>query len=395
MAKQKNNRILTIFAAIFALIFGFFASFVITTYLTLPDSYYIPSKVEGSSYGGSTVGIDATVVKQNDLSIHFLELGNKYTGDCTLIDVGDTEVLIDAGSKSTSVPVIYDYIKKYVDGKLDYVVVTHAHEDHYAGFATGSGTDSLFDLFEVGTIIEFAQTNQTPGKKLYDNYTREKQEEIDAGAQCFTALECVNEDTNDKGEQAQRVFTLGEASKNIEMEILYQKFYEEKSNTENNYSVCLMINQNDTNHYLFTGDLEKEGEESLVSDAKNQEFLTEVTLYKAGHHGSKTSSSEALLSKIKPKVICVCCCAGSSEYTSKNENQFPTQEFVDRVKQFAETDKIYVTTLCINYQESKFESFNGTIVLCANSAAPDFKMMFSNNDTILKDTAWFAANRVW
>ncbi len=30
-------------------------------------------------------------VANSELSIHFLELGNKYTGDCTLIKYGDTE----------------------------------------------------------------------------------------------------------------------------------------------------------------------------------------------------------------------------------------------------------------------------------------------------------------
>ena len=50
--------------------------------------------------------------------------------------------------------------------------------------------------------------------------------------------------------------------------------------------------------YLFTGDLEKEGEAHLV------EFydLGEVYLYKAGHHGSKTSSSIDLLNEIKPNT---------------------------------------------------------------------------------------------
>lgn len=45
---------------------------------------------------------DPPVVTEGELSIRFLELGNKYTGDCTLIKVGDVEVLIDAGSKRDS-----------------------------------------------------------------------------------------------------------------------------------------------------------------------------------------------------------------------------------------------------------------------------------------------------
>ena len=38
----------------------------------------------------------------SEMSINFLELGNKYTGDCTYIKAGDTDILIDAGSRNTN-----------------------------------------------------------------------------------------------------------------------------------------------------------------------------------------------------------------------------------------------------------------------------------------------------
>ena len=149
-----------------------------------------------------------------------------------------------------------------------------------------------------------------------------------------------------------------------------------------------------TKKYLFTGDLEKHGEESLVEHnepgGKNEGKLSQVEVYKAGHHGSKTSSSDKLLEVIRPKVVCVCCCAGSSEYTSKNENQFPTQAFVDRVSPY--TSQIFVTTICTDYKQNKFESFNGNIVVCSNLSG-DVAVYCSNNTTVLKDTEWFKANR--
>ena len=49
---------------------------------------------------------DATVVAEGELEIHFLELGNKYTGDCTYIKAGDKDILIDAGSKASSIETI-------------------------------------------------------------------------------------------------------------------------------------------------------------------------------------------------------------------------------------------------------------------------------------------------
>lgn len=386
MARKKKNY--TSVLSILALILGIIIGFVGSIFVKLPDSYIIPSKVASQTSAGSvTAGtIDADVVKSNDLSIHFLELGNKYTGDCTFIKVGTTEILIDAGSKASSIPYIKEYLDKYIEGKLDYVIVTHAHEDHYAGFATNSTTQSLFDIYEVGTIIEFAKTNKTTSNKMYANYVRERNEEVASGAKCYTALDCINE-TNG----AEREYELGN---NISMQILYQKYYVETASTENDYSVCLQIINGDKK-YLFTGDLEAEGEESLVQEnatgGKNANMLGQVELYKAGHHGSKTSSSNELLNVIQPKNVCVCCCAGSSEYTTKNENQFPTQAFVDRVSVW--TSNIYVTTLCLDYKANSFESFNGTIVYTTKVLTDDTNWYFSKSSTKLKDTDWFKNNR--
>lgn len=392
MAKKKISKIRTILASAVSLVVGLIISLWAFMIIGLPNSYEIPAKVNGGGAVSSATGLDVDEISSADLSIQFLELGNKYTGDCTLIKVGNTEVLIDAGSKASSIPYIKEHLDKYVtDGKLEYVVVTHAHEDHYAGFATNNGTDSLFDLYDIGTIIEFAKTNQTAGKKLFDNYVRERNDAVTRGAKCFTALECVNNDTNSKGELAESKYILSEGSSDeISMQILYQKYYKEKATTENNYSVCLQIVEGE-NRYLFTGDLEAEGEASLVNE--NADKLGKVKLYKAGHHGSKTSSSAKLMAVIQPEIVCVCCCAGSSEYTSKNENQFPTQAFINNVSIY--TDQIYVTTLCLDYSANLFESFNGTIVLYVyrEEGKVKSKLSCSNNNTVLEDTEWFKNNR--
>ena len=61
-------------------------------------------------------------IETGELTINFLELGNKYTGDCTLIKIGDTEVLIDAGSRKGSAETLIPAISEYcTDGVLEYV----------------------------------------------------------------------------------------------------------------------------------------------------------------------------------------------------------------------------------------------------------------------------------
>ena len=353
--KKKFNKGLTVFFAIVLFIGGAIGGFL--------------------GYNEYIKPTDSDTFVSGDLEIHFLELGNKYTGDCTYIKAGDMDILIDAGSKTSSIDTISSYLEIHMeDDVLEYVVVTHAHEDHYAGFATNEDTDSLFDLYDVRTIIDFAQiTDGKETQKMYKNYIRERNDEIKAGAVHYTADECI-----DNGKD---VFPIGSE---IELQILDSYYYYNVAETENDHSVCLMINQGDE-HFLFTGDLEKDGEERLVK----MNDLPKVRLYKAGHHGSRTSSNDCLLEVIQPEIVCVCCCAGSSEYTDKNANQFPTQAFIDRIAEY--TDKVYVTTLCIDYDGAHVTSMNGNIVVTSNAEGVNVKC--SNNNKLLKDTEWFEKNR--
>lgn len=320
---------------------------------------------EESSEGESSIA---------SLSIHFLELGNKYTGDCTLIKVGDTEVLIDAGSRKGSAKTIVPYVQQYcTDGVLEYVIATHAHQDHIAGFVGTSTEKGIFESFVCETIIDYPLTEAT--SQIRTNYENLRDEEVQKGAKHYTALECWN---NQNG--AQRSYTLGAG---VTMNILYQKYYEEDASDENDYSVCMLLSQGDK-HYLFTGDLEKHGEQSLVESND----LPDCVLFKGGHHGSPTSNTPVLLSVIKPDIVCVCCCCGSDEYTSNVANMFPSQAFVDNVAPY--TDKVYVTTM-VATGTAGYQSMNGNIVLSSNGG--EVTVNCSNNNTLFKDTDWFKANR--
>ena len=270
--KKKKSKFLAVVLTVVALVVGFVAGLCLPLYVfqdhftknittdTLNvdnhETYYSKSNNNAHVEHGD---ID---VDEVDLSIHFIELGNKYTGDCTLIKVGNTEVLIDCGSKSSSITAVSSYINEFCkDGKLEYVIVTHAHQDHYAGFATSENMQSIFDLYECETIIDFANTNQRETSTLYKNYTRERDAEIANGATHYTAYQCYQGLNG-----AQRIFNL---SPTVELEILYNKYYapNQTSSTENNYSVCCMINAG-SHKFLFTGDLEEDGEEALANQYK-------------------------------------------------------------------------------------------------------------------------------
>ena len=378
-----------------ALILGVVAGFATLTYIKLPQTEALIVTEEVYYAKDNEVSSNENVDLTNaDISVHFLELGNKYTGDCTYIKTATADILIDCGSKSNSIPTVKNYLDRYVtDGKLEYVIVTHAHQDHYAGFATTTKVQSLFDIYECETIITFSQiANGKDDTTMYKNFVRELEAEDDAGAVVFTAKECIEEtskiDLNGETEttvQASKSYDIGGG---YSLDILDSYYYYNRASSENDHSVCVMVT-NGTRNFLFTGDLESEGEEYLLE----MNSLPKVDLYKAGHHGSKTSSTPELLQTINPTTICVCCCAGSPEYTKNANNQFPTQEFIDNICDYTTTEEIYVTTLCVDYDKNEFTSFNGDIVYMASEEG--YNVNCSNNNTILKESEWFKNNRVW
>ncbi len=324
---------------------------------------------EGSESSSESVDPPASL-GNGDIEIHFPELGNTYTGDCTYIRVGDVDILIDAGSRQKSAETIDAYLKNYItDGVLEYVIVTHAHRDHIAGFVSTSTCESIFRRYECETIIDFSLTNATT--VIYNNYLAERDAEIAAGATHYTAREIV------EGGMQEIALPNG-----VTMTILDNYFYYNEDSDENNYSVCTLFSAEDS-HYLFTGDLEAEGEERLVE----MNDLPEVELFKAGHHGSYTATTDALLSVIRPKRVVVCCCAGHDEYTSNIANTFPSQAFCDRVAPY--TKEVYVTTMAT---EDGFTSMNGNIVVSSKDGI--ITVTGSENSTPLYLTAWFAENRV-
>lgn len=322
-------------------------------------------------------------VTNGELSIHFMELGNQYAGDSIYIKANDNDILIDAGSRSSSASTISNYINNYCkDGILEYVFATHADQDHISAFP------EIFNKYQVKNVIDFGSATNKNTSTL-QKYRKAVNDEKDCNYAKLSDYK-KNEQNNflsniDNANSENKTINLGNG---ITIKILYNYYQEHitENSDENNFSVCLLISQGNDN-ILLTGDLEKEGEEKLV--ANND--LPECVLFKAGHHGSKTSSNEVLLNAIKPKNVVFTCVAGSSEYTKNNNNMFPTQDAINRI--FKHTINCYVTSLCTSTSPdySQFTSMNGDIIFSSNKQ--ETKLVCTNNNTLLKDTDWFKKNR--
>ena len=323
-------------------------------------------------------------IASGDLSIHFMQLGNAYAGDSIYIKANDNDILIDAGSRTSSYSTISSYMKNYMgdDKTIEYVIATHAHQDHIAAFP------KIFENYEVKNVIDFGtatkfERNGASETKTYRDYKTARDNE---GAN-YAPVSNYNEpdflSNIDNANPETKSIDLGSG---ITLTILNNYFYTEPTKDENNYSVCVLISQG-TNHILLTGDLEKEGEIKLIQ----LNNLPKCVLFKAGHHGSKTSNQPELLEVIQPENVVFTCVAGSTEYTDIKDNTFPTQIAINNISKY--TKSCYVTSLYDASAEKEFTSMNGDIIFMSNKT--ETKIVCNNNYTLLKDTNWFKQNRVW
>ena len=112
---------------------------------------------------------------------------------------------------------------------------------------------------------------------------------------------------------------------NLYFDVLWpNKKNEIKENGINNNSLVLKLNYK-TFSCLFTGDIEKLSEQKILDEYKNQDNLLSSTVLKVPHHGSKTSSTEEFLEKIRPKIALI--------GVGKNNNfGHPNLDVIERIK---------------------------------------------------------------
>lgn len=196
-------------------------------------------------------------------SIHFIDVGQ---ADAALIQCDGHYMLIDGGNREDS-DLMYSVLKAAGVAHLDMVVGTHAHEDHIGGLA-GALNAADADLVLCSTT-EY-------DSKAFANF-KKYAEERGGGIQ----IPSVG-DTYPLG--AAQVQILGVNS----------------SADGNNTSIVLKIWYGETS-FLFTGDLEREGESVLLDSG----YDLSATVLKVGHHGSDDATSYPFLREIIPSYAVI------------------------------------------------------------------------------------------
>ena len=138
----------TAFIVILLILIFIAAGLLIIDYYNIYDLGFVDSEIKDDEKDNDDI------IVSGELTVAFLETGNKYTGDAIYVKAGNTDLLIDAGSRNSSSTTISNFINNYVnDNVLEYVIATHAHQDHIAGFVGTKNDPGIFDLYEVKQLL--------------------------------------------------------------------------------------------------------------------------------------------------------------------------------------------------------------------------------------------------
>lgn len=204
--------------------------------------------------------------KSERMEVHFIDVGQ---GDATLISCDGHFMLIDAGdySKGTA---IQNYLQKQKVKKLDYLILTHPDSDHIGGAPV------IISKFQIDKVFvsNYEKDNKTYLKLIQalDN----------------KRLKCT---TPEVGSQ----YSLGTA-------VITILAPNGKYDNPNDASIALLI-QNGENTFLFTGDAGEDAEQDILKTGID----LSADVYKAGHHGSKTSTSQSFFEAVKPSCAVISC----------------------------------------------------------------------------------------
>lgn len=227
-------------------------------------------------------------LRLNSFFVVFLDVGQ---GDAVLIRTpSGKNILIDAGPDNIVLERLGEFLP-YFDRRLDYIIVSHAHDDHVAGLK------EIFRRFQVTNLI-FQSSGE--GSDFFDELVND-----------------ANRKTNIKKFSLQKELQLN-FSKNCFLKILNPLSLSVPENGNNSLVVKLDCSGQ---KFLFSGDNELAVEKALLKSGLD--FKSDV--FKASHHGSKTSNSENFLKMISPDYIIIS--AGLN-----NRFNHPAEIVLDRVK---------------------------------------------------------------
>ncbi len=225
-------------------------------------------------------------------TVHFLSVGQ---GDAILLETPHgKQILVDGGRGGAVIRALGEVLPSH-DDTIDIVIATHPDADHIGGLV------GVLDRFHVDTIIHTGATTDT---RVYKSFAERIAHEVTEGAREYVVQEPMH-------------LTID----GVTISLLWPIFG--LVGDSNAGSIVLVARYGDAGVFL-SGDAPEVVEGYVVDQFSS--LLSEIEVVKAGHHGSKTSTGEALLSVTQPTFVIVS--AGEA-----NQYGHPHDSVITRIKE--------------------------------------------------------------
>ena len=206
-----------------------------------------------------------TVYSVEDLEVHYIDVGQ---ADSTLVICNNETMLIDGGNANDS-SLIYAYLEEHDVSHIDYMICTHAHEDHVGGLS------GALNYASVGTVYAPTVSCDSKAFKDFVKYVKERNASITVP-------------------QIGTSFNVGGA----ECTIIGVNTVD--SSDTNNTSIVIHMVYGDT-AFLFCGDAEQIVEKSILESGED----ISCDVIKVPHHGSSSSLSYMWLNEADPEYAVI------------------------------------------------------------------------------------------
>jgi len=227
------------------------------------------------------------------LNAYFVNVGQ---GDAIYLEFPNgTNALIDGGPSGTP---IYEFLRSKGVTKLDRVVLTHPHSDHYRGLK------KVFTAFDVKNYYDTRAENVDAKG---DNNLREL-----AAAEPGCKMIYPEPGENLKWDSNVTVKVLNSCAAPVQMH---------DNDENNNCSLVLRVYYNG-HGILLMGDAENTIETAMMRIYKSG---LQSTYLKVAHHGSRYSSSDQFLARVQPQVAII-------SVGKDNVYGHPHKEALDRIR---------------------------------------------------------------
>ncbi|WRS26805.1 ComEC/Rec2 family competence protein [Oscillospiraceae bacterium MB08-C2-2] len=213
----------------------------------------------------------AVFSSKGNLSVHFIDVGQ---GKAILIQAPDKTVLIDGGDNATAKELVR-YLKDAGAGSIDLCIPTHAHADHIGGL------DVVMDDLKVKSVVMTDLPHElVPTSASYTDFL------LAIAKNSVTVEEFKAGKSYDLGGGATLTLLapLGEYSDLNDMSIVSRLDYRDTS-------------------FLFTGDASGPSELDLIESRAD----LSADVLDVGHHGSRSSTTQAFLDQVNPSIAVLSC----------------------------------------------------------------------------------------